>query len=196
MRHPQIVFLLLLGLCRLVSAQVGILEHMLGLAGGKERLEALWKDVSDHASIMRDGMKNVMDGDHQGLTALIKRITFEDGVEWAAKLSQNGPLEYVQQGLNSIQAIERYCSDIPIPRTHGTLQTVANSSFIYHFMDWIDGVPLNKDSEYVVIEYDHLGISHLNITLPNQIIPQLAEFVYNLTTCRIPQTQSMFSRLV
>jgi hypothetical protein len=192
MRQLQTIFLLLLPLLSQVSAQDDILEYMIYLAGGEEQLEAVWKEVSDQASFLRNGMKHVMDGSHHGITALVKRVTFEDGVEWGAKLSVYGPRGYVQLGLAIIQVVERYCPYIPVPRTHGTVQIVGNSTFIYHFMDWIDGVPLDKDSQYEVIEYDDSGTLHRNITLPNQIIPQLAEFVYNLTTCRIPQTQSTF----
>ena len=121
-----------------------------------------------------------MDGDHRGFIALVKRVTFEDGVKWAAKISEYARRGYIQQGLAPVQAIERYCPNIPVPRTHGTAQTCANSTFIYHFMDC------------QVIEYEDSGTLQRNITIPNQIITQLAEFVYNLTTCRIPQTQSTF----
>jgi hypothetical protein len=192
MRQLQIIFLLLLVVSCQVSAQDDTLQYITNLAGGGEQLEALWKEVSDHASILRNGMKNVMDGDHSGFTALVKRVTFEDGVKWAAKISEYARHGYIQQGLSSLQAIERYCPTILAPRTHGTAQTLANSTFIYHFMDWIDGLPLDKDLQYKVFEYEDSGTLRRNITISNQVITQLAEFVYNLTACRIPQTQSTF----
>jgi hypothetical protein len=130
MRQLQIIFFPLLALLRQVSAQDDTLEYILNLAGGEEQLEALWKEVSDHASILRNGMKNVMDGDHRGFTALVKRVTFEDGVKWAAKISEYGRHGYIQQGLASLQAIERYCRNIPVPSSHGTAQILANSTTI------------------------------------------------------------------
>jgi hypothetical protein len=54
-------------------------------------------------------------------------------------------------------------------------------------MDWIDGIALSKSPNFKTTPYkEKPDLYILNVTLPEHLIQQFAQFVFNLTTCQIP----------
>jgi hypothetical protein len=173
-------------------------ERLLNTTGGYEQLEVLLKHVSDYASSLRNGIKNDVDGYYHGYFGLVKRITFDDGVKWAAKISESRALPDVLQGVDAVDAIKQYCPSIPVAKTYGQIESFSNGTVILHLMDWIDGVTIWRDPLLTLIEEYHTdepGSVYKNLTIPQQLVPQLAEFVYNLTTCPVPRTHSIIAAI-
>jgi len=165
-------------------------------AGGEEQFLDVLRSVSDHATSLRNGIKNVLEGSFVGAHGLVTQVKFEDGVKWAAKISKQRYLQIVREGLEALDAIKRHCPDIPTPKIHGQIECLANSTLIYYFMEWVEGVPLYEDPQFDVCS-QHIpcgggnsSIVRYDITIPSLVVAQLAEFVYNLTTCPIPTAES------
>src|SRR5579862_7107954 len=72
--------------------------------------------------------------------------------------------------------------------TRGIMAVKSNPDYIFHFMDWVEGAhPAMEARTYAE------GLTAES--LPRRLIPQLADFVYNFTTCPLPASESQNSRL-
>lgn len=164
--------------------------------GGEEQFLDVLKSVSDRATSLRNGIKNILEGSFVGTHGFVTQVKFEDGVKWAAKLSKRSYLHIVRQGIEALDAIKRHCPDIPAPKIYGQIESLANSTLIYYFMEWVDGVPLYEDpqfdvcSQHVPYGGGNSSIVRYYATIPSLVVGQLAEFVYNLTICPIPSAKS------
>jgi hypothetical protein len=76
--------------------------------------------------------------------------------------------------------VEKHCPYIPIPRYRGFGQV---DSLYYYFNDWIEGNTLDDMLPFKMSK-------RRPIKLPIKVVTDLAEFVYNLTTCAIPKDES------
>ena len=96
--------------------------------------------------------------------------------------------------ITSLRLLERYCPEIPVPRVHGDLGLLVNGSLMYYFTDWIDGrtLEVDPDSTWTYLNETVDDKVLVNITLPMGLATQLAEFLYNLTTCPIPEKERNF----
>ena len=164
--------------------------------GSEEQFLTALKNVSDHASCLRNGIKNHLEGSFDGAYGLVKQVIFDDGIKWAAKISETRDYDITLDGFKSLAAVEEYCPYLSIARNHGKIESLANSTLIYHFSEWVEGHPLYKDSKWSLhthhIVYDHnSSVKIMNMTLPAPTISQLAQFIYNLTTCPIPRKKSI-----
>ena len=58
-------------------------------------------------------------------------------------------------------------------------------------MDWINGTTLEDDPEDRRLPLNETGNGKtlVSYSLPEGLIPQLAEFMYNVTTCPIPEDE-------
>lgn len=164
--------------------------------GGEDQFLDALKSVSDRATSLRNGIKNNLEGSFVGTHGLVTQVKFEDGVKWAAKVSKHSYFDIVRQGIEALDAIKQHCPDIPAPRIHGQIESLANSTLIYYFMEWVDGVPLYEDLQFdLCIQHIPCGAGNSSIvryyaTIPSPVVGQLAEFVYNLTTCPITPAES------
>jgi hypothetical protein len=167
-----------------------------GIGDGDE-LQNLLHNISDYASSLRNGTNCNLDGFYHGYNGLVKKVTFDDGVTWAVKISEYNTRSNTIQGVNALRAVEEYCPFLPVPRIHGEVESAANSTVMFYLMDWLDGVPLYEDSQCGAVKEisPHNDSISYNVEIPQQVVPQLAEFVYNLTTCPIPRAHSTFTRL-
>jgi hypothetical protein len=161
----------------------GPLSHRLyDATGGKDQFVFELEKLSLHASELRNGISNNLYPVWEGSSGYVTRLKFEDGVSWAAKISENLEKE-AEQGVMALKAIEQYCPGIPAPRVHGELYVFGNSRFRYYFTDWIDGHSLQDTQEYIM---NPRGPGEYEITIPDRVIPQVAQFIHNLTSCPIP----------
>jgi hypothetical protein len=161
--------------------------------GGRERC---LREISARASALRGGIGNMI---HEmdlmeGAYGYVIQVNFHDGVQWAAKISSNVNRQFILNGIQATEVIETYCPGIPLPHYHGQIESIKDTELIYCFMDWIRGRPLAE-----IVRYHSLpavvGMNYtfVETTIPRRTIRQLAEFVFNLTTCPIPSGESTLS---
>ena len=148
------------------------------LVGGLSQFAAVMDRILGHASCLRNGASASLSDFKTGGDSIIAKICFADDNCWAAKL-----LEHKSYTVASIRAakkamtlLEKHCPYIPIPRYRGFGQ---EDRLLYYFSDWIEGNTLNDRLPSKVSK-------RRPIKLPNKVITDLAEVVYNLTTCAIP----------
>jgi hypothetical protein len=172
-------------------------ERLIKAVGTKEQFLVELSKISAYASSLRHGLQNsINDKWLEGGQGIVVPITFEDGVKWAAKVSV-APGS-INSATKSLRAIERYCPDIPAPRVQGMRgRFISNPTIKYYIVEWMEGRSLWDDEHAGQYVYDYHRssmnekvLSGLNVTLSEKIVSQLAEFVYNLTTCPIPHAAS------
>jgi hypothetical protein len=162
--------------------------------GGRERC---LREISSRATFLRGGIGNniqELSDNMEGAYGYVIRVNFYDGVQWAAKISSRESQQRIFSGMQSTKAIEKYCRGIPLPKFYGDIQVIEYTDLIYCFMDWVKGIPL-----YEIVKYHKVGqvidglmnYSLVESTIPRRTVTQLAEFVYNLTTCSLPRAESI-----
>jgi hypothetical protein len=163
-------------------------------AGGTEQLTDELSKISAYASSLRNGLNNSLEDEWlEGFHGVVIPLIFDDGIKWAVKIANNSV--WIDSGINSMKALGRHCPNIPVPRIQGEKQKFTNSSLVYYFMEWINGVTLWDDTDTNFTELDYQSptnesIMRYNITIPEKTALDLAEFVYNVTTCPIPVAES------
>jgi hypothetical protein len=155
--------------------------------------------IASHASSLRDGNPYGYFVNYTaGYNGFVGRLCFEDDLCWATKISLQHTPYYttgMKHAVRSLEAITSFCPNVPVPRVHGHSIDVENATFCYYFMDWIEGRTLihNFSRIYTDLPQNRSipGDYEANITISEGFIVQLASFVYNLTTCIIPEDQGM-----
>jgi len=164
------------------------LPDILAAVGGVPELKAEVIFLMAEASSLRNGISISKDVRLEvGNYAIVSKICFEDGINWAAKMYENRPSSIynraVDYGTSAATVVQRYCPDIPINTPRGC----GLHKLKYCFTDWIEGETLfDKYS----VKRKLASWEQSTITIPSKIVTSLAEFVYNLTTCPIPETES------
>jgi hypothetical protein len=176
-------------------------EKFIKITGGEEQFLTQLETIERYGSELRNGTKCHLETQYyQGFNGVVARATFDDGVQWAVKILENDVDGYgynsMVDAIAAIRAIGHHCPSLPAPRLRGEMGYLANRTLIYYFMDWMKGVPLGKDPDYTEIPDsppNTEGNATLPVfiegTLPEKTIIGLAEFVYNLSTCVLPQTE-------
>lgn len=166
----------------------------LNITGGKSQLDQEIRKVRAYASTLNNDTPNYADFlSEGGLHGFVLRLRFDDNTTWAEKIAQNLSWQNndMRDAIRSLKLLERYCPHVPVPRVHGELGSLANRYLIYFLTDWIDGMTLDDDPEYrrSLLNETENGIPLVSYTLPDGLVPQLAEFMYNVTTCPIPEDE-------
>lgn len=183
---------------RNIAEQPYLLPYIINAAGGDDAFSTELERILLHASSLHQTRPATFDDFMSGgTTGIIKRLCFDDGVCWATKISINNQAfaDLMKTGVDSMLAIEKYCSDIPIPRVRGYSNGSTTEALSYCFMDWIDGKTL--ESDYIQSKQEIMengvpsGKFELNVTLPENFGRQFASFIYNLTACPIPEEKSI-----
>jgi hypothetical protein len=142
--------------------------------------------ISKLASSMRDGIGTSANPgrDGQGGFGTILRVAFEDGISWASKVTLRRYYEALTHSVNALTTLEKFCPHLPVVRAHGGIVTVeSNHDFVFHFTDWVEG-------SHPSVNYTKSENGLYEWSLPRNLVVQLAEFVYNLTTCPLPVRES------
>jgi len=161
------------------------LTAILADVGGVPELKAEIKVIMAEASSLRNGI-SLSETVHLevGNDAIVAKMCFEDGICWAAKMYENLPGSFfnraVDYGTSAATLVQRYCPDIPINTPRGC----GLHKLKYCFKDWIEGYTL---AHKCWVKRTGEGST---IAIPPKTVTSLAEFVYNLTTCPIPETES------
>jgi hypothetical protein len=200
--YQLLLFVFSLRLCNALSASwerlpaddIEMLQRFVNLTGDEEHLPSTVKQLEQAASQLRNGMPCSMDTKwFHGCYGMVAQMIFNDGVKWAVKVSEHELNTVIIQAVNVTRAIKRNCPAIPVPRPHGDIQFLENNTHVFYFMDWLEGTLLYRDPQYHTIWADAatnvtIGDS-VTVTLPEKIVTDLAEFVYNLTMCPIPENE-------
>jgi len=111
-------------------------------------------------------------------------LGLEGGLAMVRKICLDREIEKQHlRRVRSLKAIPQHCPDLPVPRVFSDTQAGTTAQLIYSIMDWIDGVELWQQIPAFT--------SGSNIEqIQENLIVQLATFVYNLTTCPIPEIES------
>jgi len=161
------------------------LPAILAVVGGVKELKTELFFIMEEASSLRNGT-STSNFVHLEIRryAIVAKICFEDQVCWAAKMYKDRPGIFnraVDYGNMAVMLIQQHCPNIPISTPRGCGLHMLR----YCFMDWIEG-------QTAFEKYSPKAISaEIQTTkIPNTIVTSLAEFVYNLTTCPIPEKES------
>jgi hypothetical protein len=171
-----------------------MLQRFFNLTGGEQQLPSSIKQIEQAASQLRNSTPCSMDPKWlHGSFGMVAPITFNDGVKWAVKVCEHELDAIIVQGVNVARTIERNCPAIPVPRHHGEIQWLENNTHMFYFMDWVEGTLLDEDPQYRA-NWTHPPANStirdsVIITLPEKTVTDLAEFVYNLTMCLIPENE-------
>jgi hypothetical protein len=162
--------------------------RILDEAGGRIQFNLELEKVSTQASLLRNGTGNVITPVGQGAYGFVSRVRFNDGVSWAVKIFENVSLQGVEQGISSLNAIKEFCPEIPVHLVQGFIHSLGNTTLSYYFTDWVEGHPIDRDEDYEAKFFD---LGTYRIKFPEKAINQYAEFIYNLTMCRIENSESL-----
>jgi hypothetical protein len=158
-------------------------EHrVLQALGGIDQFEFELKNVVAEASMLNNGIYASVVEFNYGSNALIAKICFADGICWAAKMMENCPLSELVTwfATEAMTLVDRYCPEIPIAKLKR--RSTSQGRLVYYLTEWIEGKPLST----------RVNDSFINgeiFSIPENVIISLAEFVYNLTTCPIPERE-------
>lgn len=165
-------------------------EHrLLQVLGGIDQFEFEMKNVVAEASTLNNGTHASVVEFNYGSNALIAKVCFADGICWAAKIMENCRLSerITWFATEAMTLIDRYCPEISIPKLKR--RSISQGRLMYYFTEWIEGKPL-------LTKVQGSAITGETFSIPENIVISLAEFVYNLTTCPIPEEESeILSRL-
>jgi hypothetical protein len=176
-------------------------ERFVEITGGETQFLTQLKTIERHGSELRNGTKCHLETQYyQGWSGVVARATFDDGIQWAVKILANNVdgrgYNSMVDAMAAIRAIGHHCPNLPTPRLRGEMGYLANRTLIYYFMDWMKGIPLDEDPDYTEIpvsqsdtEVDPTLPVWIEGSLPEKTIIGLTEFVYNLSTCVLPQTE-------
>jgi hypothetical protein len=162
---------------------------LVAVGGEVSELKAEVIFIMNEASSRRN-VTSILKAVHLGVGpyAIVSKVCFNDGICWAVKMYENRPSSIfdraIDYGTSAANLVQQYCPDIPIntPRGCGV------HKLRYCFTDWIEGETLFD--RYFPITRQLQPSEQVTITIPQKTISSLAEFVYNLTTCPIPEIES------
>src|SRR5208282_4223080 len=141
------------------------------------------------ASSLRNGIPASLVG-FRVSNAIIAKICFIDGICWAAKMGElsRDKRRATTYGIWALRLIEEFCPTIPVP----VLKGCNEHKLLYCFTEWVEGKSLNDElSEWLRGKNEVFGSPIYlpvgnTINIPDKVVTALAQFVYNLTTCPIP----------
>jgi hypothetical protein len=156
-----------------------VISHLINAVGGRDGFAAEMKNMVKEASRLRDNIPaSLVDFRLSG--TLIAKICFSDSVCWAAKVLDSFTQETLD-GISALMMVHNYCPNIPVSQYKGCSSKKLN----YCFTEWKEGKSLEEE---VLGSINHRD--ETKIKIPENVITSLAEFVYNLTTCWIPENMS------
>ena len=154
--------------------------EILDVVGGKDQLQDEINDAIAYASTWRNNIPASLVQMKVGSAGVVAKICFVDGICWADKMLANAlRIEEAYYGVMAISVVQRYCPNIPTSNFHG----YGRGKLRHYFSEWIQGQTLHEK----VVSNHTPGTP---VKIPEKVVTSLAEFVYNLTTCPIPEEES------
>jgi len=161
--------------------------------GNEDGMEEAFRNISARATALHNNITcRVATDSSEGAMGLVKQVSFDDGLKWAVKVVKKEIYPLVNEGFRSLDVIEKYCPELPVPKQYGAMETLASGKLNYYFMEWKEGRDLGYECTLHTLDNNTSSNSGENtFSIPERLVPQLAEFVYNLTTCPIPEWESI-----
>jgi hypothetical protein len=157
-------------------------DRLIQAAGSREALNQSFHYITERASDLHGGVDSTFDLAGSGGWGVVLRINFTNGESWAAKLSYER--ELLESGHDILWVIENKCPWVRAPRAHGEMQRLGDTEISFYFADWLEGtyweLPRGKMIDLGVWE----------VPLPDNLLSQLTEFIYNVTTCPLNPHES------
>jgi hypothetical protein len=157
-----------------------VISHFIDAVGGRDEFAAEMKNMVKEASQLRDNIPASL-VDFRLSRELIAKICFSNGICWAAKIQDSFTNETID-GISALMMVHDFCPNIPVSQYRGCSCKKLN----YCFTEWKEGKSLEEEVLGSIINHRE----ETNIKIPENVITSLAEFVYNLTTCWIPENMS------
>lgn len=181
-----------------VLGQSNLTEQFVNRTGGAKQYLSSIHQMEQVASNIRNGTPchiSKLSNWSYGSYGVVAPLTFDDGEKWAVKIS--GYPSKAIAGVNALKAIGRYCPELRVPKIWGEPGYLTNKTYAFYFMDWLEGRPLYDDyhlywKDSNMSQYYNTATSPKSVTvrMHERTLTQLAEFLYNLTTCPIPDKES------
>ena len=190
---PWIFYFLLTAIVpSLVTSELLGSDRVLLACGNNENtVNDAFRNISDRATALRNGINCSFNHDSsQGAMGLVKQVIFDDGSTWAVKIVEKKTYPWVYEGFRSLDVIQRYCPHLPVAKQYGEVGSLANDSLKYYFMEWKEGRDLGLECFRNKTRSSGVDGGEATFSIPEGLVSRLAEFVYNLTTCPIPQAES------
>jgi hypothetical protein len=151
--------------------------------GGETHFKAELETLITTASSLRNGTSCSITEFHLG-TSIVAKLCFSDNICWAAKLQEPWLVQGMQRANLAATTVTRFCPNIPVPKPVGFK---LGERLYYSFTEWVEGKTLSQ----VVGESLGDRVIGQSLFLPEKVVAQLSEFVYNLTFCPIPEQISI-----
>src|SRR5438270_610965 len=138
--YCALVVLLALLIPKPATSEILGYDRVRQACGSEGCVQEVLRNITVHATSLRNGIKcRIDDGFSQGANGLVKRVVFDDGLEWAVKIEDMENFHYAYEGIKSLEVVQKYCPGLPIPNQYGEIGTAADGKLKYHFMEWING---------------------------------------------------------
>jgi hypothetical protein len=158
------------------------IARILQSVGGRDEFEEEIKNILLEASSLRNGISASL-MEFKVSRTIVAKICFADGVCWAAKMFETQPrLDAIKYGIGALILIERYCPSVPVDKFMG----YGERKLFYCFTEWMEGKSL---ADRFLEGSDKIRVEE-TFSIPEKLIPSLAAFAYNISTCPIPRNLS------
>lgn len=154
-------------------------------AKSREALNQSFQYIAERASDVYGGVDSTFELAGSGAWGVILRINFTDGESWAAKLSYKKDL--LQTGWDILWVMGRNCPWVRAPRIHGEMEKIGDTEIFFYFADWVEGTHWQLPQGKMI----DLGV--WEAPLPDNLLSQLTDFIYNVTNCPLNPHDSKFS---
>lgn len=159
------------------SAGPAIIDYL----GGVQQIKLEVAEAMAYATTLRNNIPARWSTYFAGAGGLVAKICFEDGVCWADKMFAGFRwIQSASYGEAVMRLVHEYCPNIPLPGSKAWFRL----RLAHHMTDWVEGKPLVERVFQVGSELYRPNSTTFRI--PGKVVISLAEFVYNLSTCPIP----------
>jgi hypothetical protein len=165
-----------------VNAYFSLHDRLVLAAGSQEALDESFHYVSERATMLHGGMNNTFELVGSGKWGVVLRINFTDGESWAAKVSCTYSM--FSSGHTVLGLIGRVCPWVRAPRVRSEMERFGDSQLWFYFTDWVEGT--SWDASFSMI-----GVGLWESRLPDNLLSQLTDFIYNVTTCPLEPHEGM-----
>jgi len=159
------------------SAGPAIIDYL----GGVPQLKVEVAEAMAYATTLRNNTLAHWSTSYAGAGGFVAKICFEDGVCWADKMFAGfRRTQYASYGEVVMCLVHEYCPNIPVPASKAWFSL----RIAHHMTDWVEGRSL---FERVIHGGSELYTPNATtFRIPIKVVNSLAQFVYNISTCPIP----------
>ena len=153
--------------------------------GGVDQFKHEVEQAVAYASTLRQNVPARWSKCLAGGGGLVAKICFADGICWGDKMFAGFRLtQSAAYGEGVMRLVHEYCPNIPLPESKAWFR----KRLAHHMMEWVEGKTLLQ--RVFRVESDCYRANATSFRIPPKVVKSLAQFVYNLTNCPIPDDLS------